>query len=40
MSQEPTEEQFLKDVAQHQLTVMHDADSRRHLRFRVPKEKP
>lgn len=36
MSRNLTEEQFLKDVAKHQLTVMHDEDSRRHLRFQIP----
>jgi hypothetical protein len=34
---EPTPEQFLKDVADHKLTTMHDAGLYRHLRLRNPK---
>lgn len=33
---QPSEESFLKDVAQHQLTVFHDEGTRRHLRFQQP----
>lgn len=32
----PTEEKFLQDVAQHELTVLRDADTERHLRFKRP----
>lgn len=33
---EPTEETFLKDVAQHQMTVLLDNGIYRHLRFKQP----
>jgi len=36
MSNDPTEESFLRDVAQHQMTVIHDAGEIRHLRFGRP----
>lgn len=37
MSRLPTEESFLKDVANHELTVLHEDGVYRHLRFRSPK---
>lgn len=33
---EPTEESFLKDVAKHQMVVIHDDGLFRHLQFRAP----
>lgn len=35
-SNEPTEESFLRDVAKHEMTVIHDAGEIRHLRFGRP----
>lgn len=32
----PTEEQFLKEVSQHQLTTLHESGLYRHLRFKRP----
>lgn len=34
---QPTAEEFLKDVTEHQLTVMHSDGIYRHLRFQKPK---
>jgi len=31
-----TEEDFLKDVSKHEMIVMHDQDTYRHLRFKKP----
>lgn len=36
MSYECTEERFLKDVSEHQMTVLRDEGVNRHLRFRKP----
>lgn len=36
MSRQLTEEQFLKDVATHQLTILRNEGVNRHLRFRRP----
>lgn len=36
MSERPTEESFLKDVARHEMTVIRDDGVHRHLRFRKP----
>lgn len=36
MKAEPTEESFLRDVAKHEMTVIHDAGEIRHLRFGRP----
>lgn len=33
---ECTEERFLKDVAQHEMTVLRDDGVSRHLRFQNP----
>lgn len=33
---QPTEESFLRDVAKHEMTVIHDAGEIRHLRFGRP----
>lgn len=36
MSEKPTEESFLKDVSEHQMTLLHDEGVYRHLFFAVP----
>lgn len=36
MRNEPTEQSFLRDVAKHEMTVVHDAGEIRHLRFGRP----
>jgi hypothetical protein len=36
MTRECTEERFLKDVSEHQMTVLRDEGVNRHLRFRKP----
>jgi len=36
MSDHPTEESFLKDVANHQMHILLDQGVYRHIRFRVP----
>lgn len=36
MSHQPTEESFLKDVAEHQMHVLMDNGVYRHLRFKAP----
>ena len=36
MSNEPTEATFLRDVAKHEMTVIHDSGDVRHLSFGVP----
>lgn len=33
---QPTEQSFLRDVAKHEMTVIHDAGEIRHLRFGRP----
>jgi len=33
---EPTEADFLRDVAQHEMTILHDAGEFRHIQFKKP----
>jgi hypothetical protein len=35
-----TEERFLKDIAEHQMTIIHDDGVNRHLRFKKPTSSP
>lgn len=32
----PTEADFLRDVAQHEMTILHDAGEFRHIQFKKP----